>query len=423
MLKKNENKKEKSVRALALHQQLVGQVVNGLEITGVSDTYHKDMVSTNFKYMGYTTQYPQKDNKKIMIYAMDNDTLSDINKINKVIVDYNETRKLVPSSSGQMYERFGKDYIRIFILIDNSHHIIKNNITSLDRLYFTIEEIINLRDELDITIEEERNNINSVIDVDLSKLPFDVSKCRIAKNKVYDNDSIRKLFTEEIAIKENIGKCAYLFELHNATNPYAFYQKLYTYAQTNKNLLICERGLYKDEIVELTERFYRRCVDILGTSNPISKEDAFYSLLYRMVLVPVDGFNAEIDYMSMCIYKQIGESKKVDAVFDREYGVDVLFTEKDGNGNVIKNHHIQIKPVGHIKGTVWASKNVEKLNNYYHKALNEKNIVIEYAFYFLDDNGKYHWLINPKNNLYLFSNSEVNQWEKIDTKNLECVIK
>ena len=388
-----------------LNEKLANTYIGKTMLTKVVNAKVPPLLNNGFLYMGYDNSKfgtPLGVKKMFIIHEIEKDIFYDVNKINKVINDYNKT-----------LDTHGEDYIRIFVMFNDCGDIEKNPLN--DNFYFTIDEIKLIHEENQKEIE--RRKIEAIVETeDVSTFKFNDKDVRQTYKKFANDNAIWELCNHEFTSQNIVGRVVHLCSQFKPLYSNTFVSNYHEYAETHKDRLMWERGLTKNEMCELTEKFYRRITEVKGGTNPMTKKEAYDYLMYHIVIHAFDGYCAEHNFMAVCELNSITVNK-TDKEADQYYGIDVMLNSNKFKGGVA---HVQIKSINYLQYQF--TKKISKLEDLYAKALYKYNVPTIYAFYKQDEDGKFQWLINPKNDTYTFSLDEIKKWDKIKDNNTENVI-
>lgn len=283
---------------------------------------------------------------------------------------------------GKKYAPYGPDYLCICVVVNNGQ--IEPNILNKEKFYYTEYDIQKLYlNNLDRPTENKIINPHNV-----ENIIYNHIKAWEVYRKFYKNDEINQLFTNEFELKEIIGP---LVSSCIDYNPISFYDAAnhyFTYAEQNKHLYVKERGLTKNETIEVAIRFARRVSEVTNNKITMTTDEAFHYLMYITINKMFIGYLAEKN-LSEIFIKDGFLVFKANAELDKDYGVDLIVkTDKTKFAIQVKSKWF----LQHIK-----NEDIVKLKAQYIKTLKEENLQTYYAFYRCDENNNYVWEVFENN--------------------------
>lgn len=361
-------------KKLSICQRYLGnRNIEGFEINHFKIVKGKKPLSLKFSYICEIIE-----NKKVMLRIVTPDTilnenLHDLLKWYESFYEKKETER---------YPTYGDDYLCLIVVFDGDD--IKANIIDNKRYYYTYKDIKNL-----CTL-----NVNTVNDVkieDKCDFIYNAELSKLAHDKFSKNSFISDLYSAEFDDKNIIGLVVNFCMDRNPISYYDAANMYFTFAEENKNLLIKDRGLTKNEIIELSNKFCRR-VNEVQKLQTMTLSEAFNFLMYRIINQTFNGYYAEKQLMEVLF--KTGYLIYKDEKLDIDYGID--FIAKNDNKTIC----VQVKSKYILK--YCDEETIKCINKKYKKALS-KGYETYYAFYNFDENNNIIWETNPEDGSCFFN--------------------
>lgn len=364
---------EQNNKILEVCQQYLGnRNIEGFEVNSFKEVKGKTPLSLKFSYI---CELDKK--KKVMLRIVTPDVI-----LNKNLYSLYEWYKSFYEKGNKKYPTYGSDFLCLIVVFDGYN--IMANILDSNRYYYTYKDIKRL---CTIT-ENESNEVNIGVECNFI---YNDELSKIVYNKFHKNSFISDLYSAEFENKNVIGSVVTFCMDRNPISYYDAANMYFTFAEENKNLLIKDRGLTKNEIIELSNRFCRR-VNEVQKLQTMTLSEAFNFLMYRIINQTFNGYYAEKQLME-ALFKT-GYLIYKDEKLDIDYGIDFIAKNDD------KTICVQVKSKYILKCS--DEETIKCINKKYKKALSE-GYETYYAFYNFDENNNIIWEINPEDGSCFFN--------------------
>lgn len=344
-----------------LNEKLKNCKIGGYQIKSVEKVRVQHLKNANVDYVGYIKNH---SGKFFSLFIFDNIPSKD--EVNDAVKRFNKIRQ-------------DKSEFLFLALIIHDNIVAVNSETS--EYFYTLEELKRLSEEEKAPIE-------------VTDMIYNQEKSDEIYKKYSDYNEVTKLHDLEFSKHSIVGPLVQLCNDYNPISCYDLVNQYHNYAEENKHLYIIDRGLTREEVYDLAQRFSKRVKEVTQKDKKLNMTpyEAFHYLMYRIINITFQGYYAE----KLFAEEQIKKGylvKKTDKEMDKDYGVDLIVFNKD------KDINIQIKPYNILLHN--DEKCMKILKNKYEKFLKEKQKETFYAFYTKEEN-KYEWVKNPKTSDYVF---------------------
>ena len=336
----------------------------------------KKTLSFNFSYISTSGK------KNVMLRIINPTSLNDIDSLN---IWY----KNLYEKGNKKYATYGSDWLCLIVVFDGFNLVA--NILDNNRYYYTFKDINFLHENKNINNKADKKIIEDKCDFiyndKISKLTYD---------KFHNNSSILELYMAEFEDRNVIGSVVTFCMNRNPISYYDAANMYFIYAEKNKSKLIKDRGLTKNEIIELSIRFCRRANEVQSFQN-MTLNEAFHFLMYRIINQTFNGYYAEKQLAEIFFKEGYLVDKTED--FDINYGIDLIAKKND---EII---YVQVK-----SKRVLAYKNekiIKEIIEKYNKALYDGYETL-YAFYEYNEHNEIMWETNIENGTCLFNKNIFN---------------
>lgn len=223
------------------------------------------------------------------------------------------------------------------------------------------------------------------------EIKFNVDECCSAKEELRRDNVAMTVWNENFSPASAIGKCTYLFSLHEPNTAEEFYKKYVSYANQHHDLKISDRGLSEKEIVDLAERYKAMAEADRDVERPlyVYVNDA----LCHIIVETFVGGNIERELIRMISESGI-KAEPAGDTYDRTYGIDIMCERADG-----RKFGVQVKPYTFLTSTrPDPAKDRERLHEKRLRAMIGLGLDTYYAVY-VKEGLKVEWYRNKNGGL------------------------